>query len=122
MSELAEPLAARGGGEGLLDRLVAVRLRVTWQLAAFAALISVAGGMRFWDLGTRALHHDESLHAWKAWQLFQGEGYQHKPWMHGPLQFFGTAASFFLFGVSDYTARIFPALAGSAGGGPPLFL
>src|SRR3990172_973117 len=122
MSELAEPIAAGGGEEGLLDRLVAVRLRVNWQLAAFAALIIVAGGMRFWDLGSRALHHDESLHARYAWNLFQGDGYQHEPWMHGPFQFFGTAASFFLFGVSDYTARILPALAGSAAVALPFFL
>ena len=122
MSELAEPIGARGGEEGLLDRLVAVRLQVNWQLAAYAALIVVAGGMRFWDLGTRALHHDESLHAWTAWKLFQGQGYEHQPWMHGPLQFFGTAASFFLFGVSDYTARILPAVAGSAAVALPFFL
>ncbi|HEU5322550.1 MAG TPA: TIGR03663 family protein, partial [Methylomirabilota bacterium] len=114
MSELAEPIAAGSDEEGLLDRAVGMRLRLNWQVIAFAAVIIVAAGMRFWDLGSRALHHDESLHAWTAWRLFQGEGYVHEPWMHGPLQFFGTAASFFLFGVSDYTARIFPALAGAA--------
>ena len=122
MSELAEPIAARGGEEGLLDRLVAVRLQVNWQVAAYAALIIVAGGMRFWDLGSRALHHDESLHAWTAWKLFQGEGYEHQPWMHGPFQFFGGAISFFLFGVSDYTARILPAFLGSALIALPYFL
>ena len=122
MSELAEPIATRGGEEGLLDRLVAVRLQVSWQVAAYAALIIVAGGMRFWDLGSRALHHDESLHAWTAWKLFQGEGYEHQPWMHGPFQFFGTALSFFLFGVSDYTARILPAFLGSAVIALPFFL
>jgi len=122
MSELAEPIAARGGEEGLLDRLVAVRLQVNWQVAAYAALIIVAGGLRFWDLGSRALHHDESLHAWTAWKLFQGQGYHHEPWMHGPFQFFGTAVSFFLFGVSDYTARILPAFLGSALIALPYFL
>ena len=29
----------------------------------------VAGLMRLWDLGSRAMHHDESLHAWFAWNL-----------------------------------------------------
>src|SRR3990172_4417939 len=122
MSELAEPVAARGGEEGLLDRLVAVRLQVNWQVAAYAALIIVAGGMRFWDLGSRALHHDESLHSWTAWKLFDGQGYQHEAWMLGPVQFFGTALSFFLFGVGDYTARIPLAVFGSALVALPWFL
>ena len=42
--------------------------------------------------------------------------------MHGPFQFFGTALSFFLFGVSDYTARILPAFLGSAVIALPFFL
>ncbi len=122
MSELAEPIGFEQREEGLLGRLVSVRLRVNWQVAAYATLIIVAAGMRFWDLGSRALHHDESLHAWTAWKLFEGQGYQHVPWMHGPLEFFGTAFTFFLFGVGDYTARIFPAIFGSALVALPFFL
>ena len=99
MSELAEPIGLKAGEEGLLSRLVSVRLQVNWQVAACAALMIVAAGMRFWDLGSRALNHDESLHAWTAWKLFEGAGYQHEPFMHGPFQFFGTAFTFFLFGV-----------------------
>lgn len=122
MSELSEPIAFQASEESLLDRLTSLRVRVAWLALAFAVVLVIATGMRFWDLGSRALHHDESLHAWTALRLFEGEGYDHQPWMHGPFQFFGTAFSFFLFGVSDYTARIFPALFGSALIALPFFL
>ncbi len=114
MTELAEPIALSAPQEGLLARLVSVRIQVNRELLAYVGLMLVAVGFRFWDLGARALHHDESLHSWTAWKLFEGQGYQHEPWMHGPFQFFGTAFSFFLFGDSDYTARIVPAFFGSA--------
>ncbi len=114
MTELAEPMGLGERQEGILSRLVSTQVRVNWQVAAYATLIIVAAGMRFWDLGSRALHHDESLHAWTAWKLFEGQGYAHEVWMHGPFQFFGTASMFVLFGVGDYTARIFPAVFGSA--------
>jgi uncharacterized protein (TIGR03663 family) len=99
---------------GLLGRAIRVRLRLGWELAALAAFIVVGAGMRFWDLGSRALHHDESLHGFYAYQLFRGDGYIHDPLLHGPFQFFGTALTFFLTGgASDYTVRVFPALFGT---------
>ena len=122
MTELAEPIGLGQREQAVLDRLVSARVRVNWETAAYAALVVVAASMRFWDLGSRAFHHDESLHAWRAWQLFDGLGYQHEPWMHGPVQFFGTALSFFLFGVGDYTARIPLAVFGSALVALPWFL
>ena len=70
--------------------------------------------MRLWDLGSRAIHHDESLHAFYSWNLSQGAGYQHNPMMHGPFQFEANAAIFFVLGDSDYTARLLYALVGTA--------
>ena len=70
--------------------------------------------MRFWDLGVRAFHHDESLHAFYSWNLYAGEGYIHNPMMHGPFQMEATAGLFFLFGDNDYTARLLYAIAGTA--------
>src|SRR3990170_1898767 len=66
-------------------------------LALYLALVALAAILRFWDLGSRALHHDESLHALYSWYLFTGRGYQHDPMMHGPFQFHGTALVYFLF-------------------------
>ena len=85
-----------------------------WELAAYAGLLVTAGAMRLWDLGSRALHHDESLHAFYSWGLSMGEGYKHIPMMHGPFQFEANAAVFFAFGDSDYTARLLYALLGTA--------
>jgi uncharacterized protein (TIGR03663 family) len=93
-----------------------------WDLFAFGALLLVAFGLRFWDLGARALHHDESLHAQFSWYFQQGRGYNHDPLMHGPFQFNASALSFVLFGASDYTARIPAAFFGTAMVALPFFL
>lgn len=65
-------------------------------------------------LGRMTLHHDESLHAYYAWRLAEGLGYQHDPMMHGPLQFHVLALCFALLGDHEWTARLFAALTGSA--------
>ena len=85
-----------------------------WELAGYGALLVMAAAMRLWDLGSRAIHHDESLHAFYSWILYQGDGYQHIPMMHGPFQFEANAGLFFVFGDSDYTARLLYALLGTA--------
>jgi len=72
----------------------------------FIAIILLAFITRFYDLGTRVMSHDESLHTYFSWLLYRGQGYQHTPMMHGPFQFHALAVSYFLFGVSDFTARI----------------
>ena len=68
--------------------------------------------LRFWDLGAKAFHHDESLHAFYSWRLYDGQGYVHDPMMHGPLLFELNALVYLLFGASDFTARLVPALLG----------
>jgi len=70
--------------------------------------------MRLWDLGGRAVHHDESLHGYFSWQLLNGTGYVHDPLMHGPFLFHITAGSFFLFGDNEFTLRLAPAFFGAA--------
>jgi uncharacterized protein (TIGR03663 family) len=78
--------------------------------------------LRLWDLGGKALHHDESLHAVYSWYLYQGRGYTHDPMMHGPLLFIGNALAYFLLGANDFTARLVPALLGVALIGMPWLL
>ena len=84
-----------------------------WEVAAYVALIAIAFGMRLWDLDSRAMHHDESLHAYYAWGLSVGNGYNHDPMMHGPFAFEATAGVFRLFGDSDFTARLLYVVAGT---------
>ncbi len=79
---------------------------VSNEIALFAGIILLAIVTRFYDLGTRVMSHDESLHTYFSWLLYRGQGYQHTPMMHGPFQFHALALSYFLFGVSDFTARI----------------
>ena len=86
---------------------------LAWEMVAYGALLIVAAAMRFWDLGLRAVHHDESLHSFYSWQLAEGQGFRHDPLMHGPLQFELNAAIFLIFGDNDYTSRILYAVAGT---------
>ena len=85
-----------------------------WELTAYGSLILVAGVMRLWDLGSRAMHHDESLHSFYSWKLYIGDGFTHTPMMHGPLQFEANAGVFFLLGDSDVSARLLYAVVGTA--------
>ena len=86
------------------------------------AIVAVALVMRLVDLGARAMHHDESLHALFSWYYAEGRGYTHDPLMHGPLQFHVMAGAFRLFGASEVVARLPAALAGTALVASPLLL
>jgi predicted membrane-bound mannosyltransferase len=83
---------------------------ITTEIVLFAGIILLAIVTRFYNLEARVMSHDESLHTYFSWLLYQGRGYQHTPMMHGPWQFHWIALSYFLFGVSDFTARIPAAL------------
>lgn len=98
---------------GALGRLWSARIPLTAELGTYATLFAVGFLLRFWDLGSRALHHDESIHAQWAWRLMQGD-YTHSPIFHGPFYYHFQAAVFFLFGTGDYTSRVSAAIAGTA--------
>ena len=97
-----------------LDQALQWSLRFDLEKAAFLVIIVLAILTRFYDLETRVMSHDESLHTYYSWQLSEGRGFQHTPLMHGPLQFHLVALSYFLFGDSDASARYPVALAGVA--------
>src|SRR5512142_2763638 len=83
---------------------------VTNEIVIFVGIMILAVISRFYNLGVRVMSHDESLHTYFSWLLYKGDGYQHNPMMHGPLQFHLIALSYFLFGANDFTARIPAAL------------
>ncbi|MSQ23731.1 MAG: TIGR03663 family protein [Chloroflexi bacterium] len=85
----------------------------SWWWVFFVGLTLLALVLRLYDLGARAMHHDESLHALYSWSLYVGRGYVHDPMMHGPGLFEGTALMYFLFGDSEVTARLIMALMGT---------
>ncbi|CAN5898533.1 TIGR03663 family protein [soil metagenome] len=80
---------------------------VAYLFVVFAAIVS-----RFWDLGSKTLHHDESLHTFYSWQYATGGGYVHDPLMHGPFLFHANALVYLLFGDTDATSRYMPAFFG----------
>jgi uncharacterized protein (TIGR03663 family) len=85
---------------------------LTLESGLYLLLLIAVALTRFWDLGSRALHHDESLHAYYSWQFATGGGYVHDPLMHGPFLFHANALIYLLFGDNDATSRFMPALFG----------
>lgn len=79
----------------------------------FLILAIIGLALRFYDVGSRAFHHDESLHAVYSWYLYVGRGYIHDPLMHGPYQFHFPALLYFLFGDSNVTARLMAIIHGT---------
>ena len=94
------------------DKPLAELLKPDWEKAIYLAIFLLAVASRFWDLGARAMSHDESLHALYSYYLYNGSGYVHNPMMHGPFLFHANALIYFLFGDTDFTARIVPAIFG----------
>jgi uncharacterized protein (TIGR03663 family) len=118
------------------DRFAALATRY-WEASAYAFILASAVILRFWNLGARAIHHDESLHAYYGWGFAQGLervftwgtansganiGYSHVPFMHGPFQFIGGGFMMWIFGDGDYQARLLAAVLGTAMVPMPLLL
>ncbi|MEM7127723.1 MAG: flippase activity-associated protein Agl23 [Chloroflexota bacterium] len=97
-----------------LDRPVAALLQLNWENVAWVVILLLAVITRFYDLGARAMSHDESLHALYSFYLYDHGDYTHNPMMHGPFLFHANAFAYFLFGDNDTTARIVPVLFGLA--------
>ncbi len=113
------------------------RLRRAWWVVrhfsleqwAWIAVLVVATTLRFWNLGAKPLHHDESMHAFYS-LLFARDpsSYSYDPLLHGPFQFHAEGIMFALIlaaqnlfhvggvgnnpWINDATARIVPALFG----------
>ncbi|MCB8944775.1 MAG: TIGR03663 family protein [Ardenticatenaceae bacterium] len=95
-----------------LSRPLLAALNLDWEKTIYIIFVLIAIVTRFWDLGSRVMSHDESLHTQFSYQYFIGDGYKHTALMHGPFLFHITAVSYWLFGDSDTAARIPVALFG----------
>ncbi len=82
----------------------------TW----LASVLAITVLSRLLVLGSRAMHHDESLHAATALQRLIEIPYVYDPLYHGPFLYFAVALVFALTDISDASARLLPALAGVA--------
>lgn len=97
--------------ESWLDRPVLPffeKFNIEHLLIAIIILLAVIS--RFYDVGARVMAHDEVNHVVPSYDLYLGKGYSHDPVTHGPMQFHLLAASYALFGDSDFSSRIPAAL------------
>jgi predicted membrane-bound mannosyltransferase len=78
------------------------------------AILILAILLRFAFPDLKLFHHDEAIHAWFSYQLLTTGSYLYDPVYHGPFLYYITASMFAIFGDSDITGRILPALAGCA--------
>ena len=85
--------------------------RQAW-LAAAVLFGVLALATRFWHLGDRPLHHDESIHAHQSYTLMKDGTWRYDPAYHGPFLYYANALVYRLFGVTNTTARLLPAIFG----------
>jgi uncharacterized protein (TIGR03663 family) len=67
---------------------------------------------RFFQLGERPLHHDESIHAQQSYSLMKDGNWRYDPAYHGPFLYYANALVYRVLGVTNTTARVLPALFG----------
>src|SRR6478735_2505160 len=121
MTDIAAPTGATTATDAPESTKKRRRSPATWfaaqdtrELLLWGGLIVAALIVRVIGLADRPFHHDESQDAYFSW-LFRTTGdYEYQPILHGPLRFYLTAGMYVLFGDSDFTARLAPALMGTA--------
>src|SRR4051795_4117672 len=86
----------------------------TRELVAWGVLFAAAIVVHVIGLGNRPFHHDESQDAYFSYLFRQSGDYQYNPLLHGPLRFYLTGLMYVLFGDSNFTARLAPALMGAS--------
>jgi predicted membrane-bound mannosyltransferase/sugar lactone lactonase YvrE len=84
--------------------------KLTIETLIIFLIIALTIFSRFYILEARVMSHDEVNHVVPSWELYQGNGYRHDPVTHGPFQFHMLALSYFMFGDSDFSARVPAAL------------
>ncbi len=90
------------------------RRTLTVEHLAYIGLAVLSIILHLWVLGGRALHHDETIHAYYSWNIAVGNGYVHDPLTHGPFLYYWTALQYLLFGDNAFTARLSAAIFGIA--------
>ncbi len=95
-----------------LNLFFARAITINWEVVAYLVIFILAVFTRFYLLGDRTMSHDESLHTKFSFDLYDRGVFRHTPLMHGPILFHFTALSYWLFGATDFSARIYTAVLG----------
>lgn len=82
------------------------KFHLSWFHLIILGLAFLAIFSRLFMLGERVMSHDEINHVYFAYQFFKGGEYVHNPITHGPFQFHLLEWTYFIFGISDFSARI----------------
>jgi len=80
----------------------------------FFLLVAIAFFLRLYRLDERVFHHDEAAVGHFTYRLFIDNSYTYDPAFHGPFMYYATTEIFKLLGDSIYSARLLPAIVGSA--------
>jgi uncharacterized protein (TIGR03663 family) len=81
--------------------------------AAFLLAVAVAIFLRFYWLGIKPFHHDESVNSWFLLDLWRSGNYKYNPEnYHGPTLYYFAAAAVRVFGMNDFALRFSPAVFG----------
>ncbi len=99
-------------GSDTLANWLTRRVRLDWYMLIWLAIFIIAIVTRFAGLGDRVMSHDESLHTYYSYLLYQNGNFSHTPLMHGPILFHVNALMYALFGDDDFTSRLYPAILG----------
>jgi len=89
-----------------LDTPITSKFTFSRQTLILVIIFAIAIFSRVYLLGARVMSHDEINHVYFAYQFYNGGEYVHNPITHGPLQFHLLELSYFLFNVSDFSARL----------------
>ncbi len=142
-SSIKVALDEKGEQQNKKSRIVPQLTREqVWRWLPFLGIILLGAMLRFWGLGDKPLHHDESLHAYfslqlmhnlESWQLCFNHTiscYKYDPLLHGPFQFHAIALMYKLsqllgapdHGVNTTTVRLAAAILGTVIVGLPYVL
>ena len=84
------------------------------EAAAHLVLVVAALALRLLELADKPFQYDEGQIAYFSWTVSEEGSWHYQPVLHGPFQFYATGLMFALLGDSDFSARLLPALFGTA--------
>ena len=83
-----------------------LKTSINYKIISYFILTIFAFILRLYDVSSRAVHHDESLHGFFSFLTSQGEYYSHNPLTHGMFLFNILSGFFWTLGDSEFILRL----------------